>query len=185
MYSEYKNNEANRTGGINGKVSESTKRRWSITGCNVELERETVSDDALGHTAGAPATCTTAQTCTVCGTTLVIPTGHSFTDYTYNNDKTCTTHGTKTATCDNGCGETNTINDENNLATGHVDGEWTTVADPTCTAEGKQVKKCTVCGETTKEGVIPTVSHTESDWIIDTPAGCLTNGAKHTECTVL
>lgn len=35
--------------------------------------------------------------------------GHSFTNYVYNNDATQTVDGTKTARCDNGCGETDTV----------------------------------------------------------------------------
>ena len=39
------------------------------------------SVDALGHTAGAEATCTTAQTCTVCGVQLAPALGHDLVDY--------------------------------------------------------------------------------------------------------
>ena len=45
---------------------------------------------ALGHTEGAAATCTTAQTCTVCGATLVAALGHS-----YGDDGFCTVCGAK------------------------------------------------------------------------------------------
>ncbi|MBE7079207.1 MAG: leucine-rich repeat domain-containing protein [Clostridiales bacterium] len=37
---------------------------------------------------------------------------HSFTDYIPNDDATCTEDGTKTAECDYGCGETDTVADE-------------------------------------------------------------------------
>lgn len=64
---------------------------------------------ALGHTAATDAavapTCTTTgltegEHCSVCGTTLkkqtVIPVlGHDFSNYTYNDDATCTKDGTK------------------------------------------------------------------------------------------
>ena len=36
---------------------------------------------ATGHTEGAEATCTTAQTCTACGATLVAALGHNYVDY--------------------------------------------------------------------------------------------------------
>ncbi len=36
---------------------------------------------------------------------------HSFTNYIYNNDASCTQDGTKTAICDNGCGATDTVDD--------------------------------------------------------------------------
>lgn len=40
-------------------------------------EREQQSINALGHTPGAEATCTTSQTCTVCGTELTAAKGHT------------------------------------------------------------------------------------------------------------
>ena len=36
------------------------------------------------------------------------PLGHSYTNYVFNNDSSCHTDGTETATCDNGCGTSNT-----------------------------------------------------------------------------
>ena len=87
------------------------------------------------------ATCTEAETyyvqcdnCTEVSDTLTVsvgePNGHNFTNYVSNNDATCTVDGTKTAVCDNACGETDTVLDID-TAKGHkyVDG------------------KCTVCGE--------------------------------------
>lgn len=38
--------------------------------------------------------------------------GHKYTTYDDNNDATCTKDGTKTATCDNGCGATDTVTAE-------------------------------------------------------------------------
>ena len=49
--------------------------------------------DALGHTAGAEATCTTAQTCTVCGTELAKALGHNVTDATCTEPAKCTVCG--------------------------------------------------------------------------------------------
>ena len=48
---------------------------------------------ALGHTAGAEATCTTAQTCTVCGDELVAALGHTWADATCEAAKTCSVCG--------------------------------------------------------------------------------------------
>ncbi len=47
------------------------------TECKEELKRETKTLDALGHTAGAAATCTTAQICTVCQEELTAALGHT------------------------------------------------------------------------------------------------------------
>ena len=44
--------------------------------CDYKVEQTVVA--ALGHTAGDAATCTTAQTCTVCGAELVAALGHSW-----------------------------------------------------------------------------------------------------------
>lgn len=61
------------------------------------------------------ATCTEAgvktYTCTICKTTKdeeIEAKGHSFTNYIYNNDAQVGKDGTETATCDNGCGTTDT-----------------------------------------------------------------------------
>ncbi len=89
--------------------------------CNKEFSRETVSIDALGHTPGAAATCTTTQKCTICGDTLVAPLGH-----TAGAAATCTTAQECTV-----CG------DELVAALGHKPG-----AAATCTT----AQECTVCG---------------------------------------
>ena len=64
----------------------------------------------------------TVYTCTECGNTYkgdyVATVEHSFKDYKYNNDATCTTDGTKTATCEYGCGTTDTVTAPN-TAKGH------------------------------------------------------------------
>ena len=77
------------------------------TVCNEELSREIVTVDALGHKPGAEATCTTAQTCTVCGTELVPKKGHSYNEGEITTQPTCAVLGIKTFTC-NDCGETKT-----------------------------------------------------------------------------
>ena len=70
----------------------------------------------------------TTYTCSECGNTYkgdyVATVEHSFKDYKYNNDATCTKDGTKIATCEFGCGTTNTVTAPN-TALGHkfVDNE--------------------------------------------------------------
>ena len=86
----------------------------------ITLAQETVP--AKGHTAGAEATCTTAQTCTVCGTELEKAKGHK-----PGAEATCTTAQTCTA-----CGT------ELKAALGHKPG-----AEATCTT----AQTCTACGE--------------------------------------
>ncbi len=66
---------------------------------------------ATGHTGGAEATCTTAQTCTVCGTTLVEALGHDMqnAEHDDNVSPTCEADGKqykKCSRCDNSEWET-------------------------------------------------------------------------------
>ena len=97
---------------------------------------------ATGHTPGAAATCTTAQTCTVCGTQLAPATGH-----TPGAAATCTTAQTCTA-----CGT------ELAPALGHDYGEYVETKAPTCTAAGEETAECSRCGDT-KTQAIPATGH--------------------------
>ena len=58
----------------------------------------------------------------------------------------------------------------------------TVIKKATCTETGEKAMVCE-CGEATTS-TIPKISHTPSDWIIDTPATCLESGKRHKECTV-
>ncbi len=92
--------------------------------------------EAKGHTAGAEATCTTNQVCTVCGTELAPEKGHNYNAVV--TEATCTTGGYTTHTCSN-CGDSYT--DSVVDAKGHTAG-----AEATCTSP----QTCTVCGEILK-----------------------------------
>ena len=85
--------------------------------------------EALGHTPGAEATCTEAQTCTVCGEELAAALGH-----TPGAEATCTAAQTCTV-----CGE------ELTAALGHTPGEWETVTAATKKENGLKEKRCAVC----------------------------------------
>lgn len=112
---------------------------------NVTLTANSENHD-FTHVDGKDPTCTDAgweayDEC-ACGYSTPIKeipaTDHSFTTCKPNNDATCTEDGTETATCDNGCGATDTRVVEGS-ATGHsfVDGT------------------CTVCGEKDPDFVDP------------------------------
>ena len=96
--------------------------------------------DALGHTPGNGATCTTAQTCTVCGAELEAAKGH-----TVVIDKavapTCTATGLTEGEHCSVCGEVLTAQTVVD-ALGHAPG-----AAATCTAD----QTCTRCGEVLNE----------------------------------
>ncbi len=105
-----------------------------------------------------PPTCTeqgyTTYTC-ACGDSYVdnyvSATGH--TAKTITIPTTCTVAGMSYNVCEI-CGET--VGDATVIpATGHTSGEWEVVLEPTYEADGKKVKKCTVCGDTVEEEIIP------------------------------
>ncbi len=90
-----------------------------------------------------------------------LPLGHSFTNYVSDGNATCTTDGTKTAKCDNSCGETDKMTE---TATGH---SYITHAAkaPTCTEAGwKAYETCENCDYTTYEAV-PSTGHSYSETV--------------------
>ena len=98
--------------------------------------------DANGHTAGAEADCTNAQTCTVCGAELAEELGHKYESVV--TDPTCTEKGYTTYTC-SACGDSYV--DDYVDANGHTAG-----AEADCT----NAQTCTVCGEE----IAPATGHT-------------------------
>lgn len=117
---------------------------------------------ATGHTAGVAATCTTAQTCTVCGAELAAALGH-----TPGAAATCTTAQTCTV-----CG------DEIVAALGHTEVIDAAVA-ATCTETGlTEGKHCSVCNEVlVAQEVTASLGHSFGDWELVTNATATQNGA--------
>ncbi len=177
----------------------------SCTACGAVTEVQIL--DAKGHTPGAEATCTQAQTCTVCGEILNPAKGHTESDWTVTKQPTCTETGVQIKTC-TVCGET--LQTESIPANGHTAGEWTVTKQPTCTETGEQIKTCTVCGVTVETGTVsakghtpgaeatctqaqtctdcgvilnPAKGHTESDWTVTEQATCTGTGEKIKTCT--
>ena len=123
----------------------------------------------LGHDleshAGKAATCTedgweAYVDCSRCdyNTYKVIPAkGHSYTHYISNNDATCTEDGTKTATCDHGCGTKDTKTDTGSKL-GHAFGSWYTTKPATCTEDGTKQRDCSRC-DAYETGVIGKLGH--------------------------
>ncbi|MBR2867878.1 MAG: phosphodiester glycosidase family protein [Clostridia bacterium] len=135
---------------------------------------------ATGHKHGDDATCTDAQICLTCGKELKAPLGHKYVSVV--TAPTCTEKGYTTHTCSK-CGEV-TVNSEV-AALGHkpdkapscteksfctVCGEMLsdakghsyshTVTAPTCTEKGFTTHKCTVCGDSYTDSVVPENGHT-------------------------
>ena len=123
--------------------------------------------------------------CLTCGEILKIeqinPNGHKYGD-TLTVEATCEEAGYTYHVCET-CGyseRTSTLN-----ATGHmevIDSAKAATCSETGLTEGKH---CSVCGKILKaQEVIAKKAHTESDWIVDSKAGCETAGSKHKECVV-
>ena len=85
---------------------------------------------------------------------------HIFTDYISDNNASCTVDGTKTACCNKGCGETDTVTDVGS-ALGHTWSEWVVTVEPTYTTEGEQIRFCYVC-DTVENEIIPAVTNPEA-----------------------
>ena len=132
-----------------------------------------------GHKISGNATVTlrvdTAATCEADGTGAMVATftnanfttqeysivleklGHKFETYVSDGNATCTEDGTKTAKCENGCGETKTVTDTGS-AKGHTMTEIKAVS-ATCTTDGNNTYYiCGVCGGVYKDelGLNPT-----------------------------
>ena len=106
---------------------------------------------------------------------------HSFTDYSSNNDSTCTEDGTKTAFCDGGCGKTHTTVDEGSR-TGHFPGEAVRENElpATCLTDGSfdEVIYCTVCdAEISREAkTVKAAGHIYDEGVITIQPTCVSTG---------
>lgn len=86
------------------------------TAPTAEYQREIVVEHSIQSVAAQPATCTEIgwaayEYCTVCDYTTYLEIsaiGHSFTSYTKSEDAKCGVNAKETASCDNGCGATDT-----------------------------------------------------------------------------
>ena len=137
--------------------------------------------DALGHTPGAEATCTTPQSCTECGARLVAALGHNAGGWIVDRVSTCVERGSRHKEC-TVCSEI--VQTEALLLVDHIDSDWIVDRPADCTSEGSRHKECTVCGEPTLREAIQALGHTEGDWILDRASTCFERGWRHKECTV-
>ena len=131
------------------------------------------SIEANGHTPGAEATCTTAQTCTECGETLVAAKGHSY--ETTVTAPTCTKAGYTTYTC--ACGDT--YEADGVAAIGHSYGSVVTA--PTCTQEGYTTHTCANCGDTYTDSKVKATGHNHFAEITKEPT-CTEKGVTTYTC---
>ena len=159
---------------------------------------------AKGHTPGEEATCTEAQTCTVCFTVLADKLGHEYEDAV--TAATCLEQGYTTHTCTR-CNHT--YLSDFREALGHKAGAQATctaaqtctrcaalladklghsytetVVPPTCTEPGYTLHTCDACKNTYTDTLVAATEHTAGDWIIDRHPGFGEAGRHHLECTV-
>lgn len=108
---------------------------------------------------------------------------HKYIHYVSNHDASCTQDGTKTASCDYGCGSTNTLPDDGSRL--EHDYIWTYNNDAVCEKDGTETGICKNCkAKATRVKTGTALEHQSSDWIIDTNAAAATDGKKHKECTI-
>ena len=102
------------------------------------------------HVPGADATCTTAQTCTVCGKELTPATDHAWGKWTESKAATCKEAGEEKRIC-TVCGESVFETRATDKLTNHAWGEWTETKAATYNEPGEEKRICTVCGESVFE----------------------------------
>ena len=163
---------------------------FGLVGCDKEKHTHSFTEQkAEQQYLASAATCTEAAkyyyscSCGEKGTetfTSETPLGHSFIDYISDNNATCATDGTKTATCDHiGCNAKDTVTDTGSKLPHNFD-EGVTI-EPTCAKDGETTKTCLACGKTEK--IVLPASH-KGEWHITAKPRCLDDGERQRICTV-
>ena len=130
---------------------------------------------ALGHTAGADATCTTAQTCTVCGAELTAALDHDWVAGEITKQPTCTAEGEQTYGCSR-CSETKTEKIEK------LEHDYKSVVSaPTCTEAGYTTYTCSACGDTYTGDNVAATGHSYTSEVT-TAASCTAAGVETFTC---
>ena len=157
-----------------------------------------LADPCNKHNWSGTATCTSGQTCTVCGGTSN-PLGHNY-ESSVTTEPTCTTDGVRTYVCKNDSSHTytepipavahdwssNWISDENNhwhkcnactetTAVGkHIWNSGVITTSPTCTTAGEKTYTCSAC-ERKKTEIISATGH-NLEKVEKKDAGCTKDG---------
>lgn len=105
---------------------------------------------------------------------------HKYTNYISDDNATCQQDGTKTAECDYGCGETDTVIDEGSRLAHTPVGKWIVTRKASPELDGAMVRKCKACGETVEAAGIPSIGRMKLEstrFVYDGKAK--TNGARY------
>ncbi len=110
---------------------------------------------------------------------------HYYSDYSYNNDATCTKDGTKTAKCDI-CNKENVIIAEGTKLGHNWKVDYTVDKAATCTEEGVESIHCTVCDavKADSEKNISATGHNFGAWTIIKTPNCTDRGNEFRICKV-
>ena len=110
---------------------------------------------------------------------------HYYSDYSYNNDATCTKDGTKTAKCDI-CNKENVIIAEGTKIGHNWNVDYTVDKAATCTEEGVESIHCTVCDavKADSEKNISATGHNFGAWTMIKTPSCIDKGSEFRICKV-
>ena len=108
---------------------------------------------------------------------------HIYTNYAFNNDATCQKDGTKTALCNFGCGEKDTLTAEGTVSD-HVYTNYQSNKDATCEEDGTKTAACDFgCGETeTLADKGSALGHSYTNHVSNGDATCTEDGTKTATC---
>ena len=145
-----------------GKAATCTEVGWNAYVTCSRCDYTTYEEiPATGHTPGPAATCTTAQTCTVCGAVITPAAGHTPGEAVRENEvaATCSETGSyeEVVYC-TVCEEEISRETKEIAALGHVWDEGEVTKEAGCIFDGTIVYTCTRCKETRQEA-IPAKGH--------------------------
>lgn len=83
--------------------------------------------------------------------------------WSYDNNATCTSDGTKTAYCDYCWEFVETVTDEGSALGHDHSGDWTVLLPATCSDRGVQIKNCQRCLNAIISEAIPAKEHVDAD----------------------
>ncbi len=156
--------------------------------CKAELNRQTVTVTAKGHSyesAVTAPTCTaqgyTTHTCVNCGDsyvdTYVEALGHDMGEWTTVTEATCTEDGSESRDCSR-CDHYEIRAIE---AAGHSYEDVVTA--PACTEQGFVTHTCSVCGDSYVDTYVDALGHDIGEWTTVKEATCTEDGSEHRDCS--